>query len=536
MRWSDVLRDRLQGISRRALLRGAGLAAGAAPILSRPPVLAAAATGGLEIGPNLYQSIGVRPVINAKGTFTIVSGSTSLPEVKQAMMEAGKQYVHLDELMDAVGRRLAELTQAEWGIVTNGCAAALTHATAACIAGADPEKLQRIPNLTGLKSEVIAPRYSRNVYDHAIRMLGIKMIDVADPDQLRAAINARTAMIMVLASPEADREPLSTATVCRIARERNVPVIVDAAAENLTIPNKHLGAGANLVAYSGGKCLRGPQAAGLLLGQKDLVRAAWLHSAPHHAFGRSLKCGKEEIMGMLAAVEMWVKRDHDAEYKAWEGWNEAIAKKVTAVPGVTTKVHPPDSLSNHAPVLSIHWDGGARGITGREVEKLLLDGDPRIVLASASGDRRGSLQSSVSIMPYMMAPSDHRVIAERLYAVLSNPPQMAAPARPEGPPANVGGQWNLELRYFAGTARHTLVFEQKEGSLQGTHRGDVLTGDLRGTVEGSEVRFHSRHRIEGTSLDYSFTGRLEGEELRGTVLMGEYGSAEWTARKHRYTA
>ena len=195
----------LSRISRRNLLAGAGIAA-----FVRPSPAPAAEAGALQIGPKIFESIGVRPLINAKGTFTIVTGSQSLPEVKQAMMEASKHYVHLDELMAGVGKRLAELTGAEWGIVTNGCAAALTHSTAACIAGADPEKLQRLPSLDGLKNEVIAPRHSRNVYDHAIRMLGVKIVEVNDLDQLRKAINPRTAMIMILAQPAADREPMST--------------------------------------------------------------------------------------------------------------------------------------------------------------------------------------------------------------------------------------------------------------------------------------------------------------------------------------
>jgi L-seryl-tRNA(Ser) seleniumtransferase len=285
----QLLHGGLSRFTRRNLLTATGLAAVAQNLRLRNPANASAAEAGtLRIGPDLFQSIGVQPLINCKGTFTIVSGSQSLPEVKQAMLEASKHYVHLDELMEGVGKRLAALTGAEWGIVTNGCAAALTHATAACIAGADPEKLQRLPYLQGLKNEVIAPRHSRNVYDHAVRMLGVRIVEVNDVEQLQKAFNPRTAMVMILAAPPADREPLSTQTISRLAKEHHVPVRVDAAAELRTIPNKLRQAGATMVCYSGGKCLRGPQAAGLLLGRKDLVQAAWLHSAPHHAFGRSL--------------------------------------------------------------------------------------------------------------------------------------------------------------------------------------------------------------------------------------------------------
>src|SRR5260370_18164332 len=285
----------------------------------------------------------------------------------------------MDELMNAVAPGMGELTKAKWGIVTAGCAAALTHATSACIAGADPEKIQRLPKLEGLKNQVIIPLHSRNVYDHAVRMLGVDIIEVTSAEALESAINPKTAMIMIMASPRAESGPLSTENICKIARAKDVPVIVDAAAEIVTIQNVHHHGGAHMVGYSGGKCLRGPQAGGLLLGQKDLLQAAWINSAPHHGFGRSLKVGKEEIMGMLAAVEMWVKRDHKAEWAQWEAWLNFIVDHVTRVAGVTTELVQPEDLSNHAPRLRIKWDGAALGITGSEVEDILLKGRPRII-------------------------------------------------------------------------------------------------------------------------------------------------------------
>ncbi len=525
----NSLKDQLQGISRRGLFRQGGLLAAAGLL---PKHLAAAAT--TKSGGTVYDAIGVRPIINARGTFTIISGSQSLPEVKAAMLEASKHYVHLDELMDGVSARLAEITKAEWAIVTAGCAAALTHATAACIAGADPEKMQRLPTLNGLKNEVIVPRHSRNVYDHAIRTLGVKMITVDTPEQLDAAFNARTAMVMVLASPAAEKGPLSMENVARVAKAKGVPLIVDAAAETLTIPNKYLTRGATMVAYSGGKCLRGPQAAGLLLGPKPLLKAAWLNSAPHHAFGRALKVGKEEIMGMLAAVEMWQKRDHDAEWKQWEMWNDEIAKSVTRIPGVTTQIHQPEDLSNHAPTLQIRWDGAALGITGREVEKTLMQGTPRITVGGASGARPDNMRSSVTVMPYMMMPGDAKIVADALYAVISKPPQFSNPPVPSGAPAVIDGQWSAHLEFVSGSADHNLVFEQKENKLRGTHHGDILSGDLRGTVQGNQVNFRSNQRIEGQMLSYDFTGTVDGDTMHGTVAMAEYGEARFTATRHHY--
>jgi D-glucosaminate-6-phosphate ammonia-lyase len=524
--------------SRRGLLLGGGVLAG--DTLLHASSKNSAGTTGSSAGPtagrNIYESLGVRPLVNCRGTFTIITGSQSLPEVKQAMDAASRNYVHLDELMAAVSKRLSELTQAEWGIVTAGCAAALTHATAACIAGANPERMQRLPDLTGLKSEVIMPKYSRNEYDHAVRMLGVKIIEVETAEQLRSAFNAKTAMVLVLSCPAAETGPLSIPEVAKAARLANVPMIVDAAAENLTIPNIHLAHGATMVAYSGGKVMRGPQCAGLLLGPKNLLQAAWLNSAPHHAFGRSLKVGKEEIMGMLTAVECWVKRDLGAEWKVWQSWLDSIGAQVTKVPGVTTTILQPADLSNHAPNLAIHWDGKALGITGEEVQKLLLEGEPRIIVAGATGNRRGDMVSSLTIMPYMMMPGDHEIAGRALHALLSKPPAMPALAPPPSPTVELSGAWEVQIAYISGAANHHVEIEQKGSQLAGIHRGETLSGDLSGVVEGDAVRFQSSHHIEGTSLHYSFEGTVSGDTMSGRVGLGEYGSAQWTAKRHVYRA
>src|ERR1700685_3827365 len=355
--------------SRRKFVQRSVMAGAASSLL--PTASDAGETSvSVPTGPNLYEEIGVRPLVNAKGTYTIISGSLSLPEVKKAMEEAGRHYVNMDELMAAVGARLAAITGAEWGGVTTGCAAAITAATAACIAGADPEKSQKMPYFAkgGLKNQVIIPKHSRNPYDVGARLLGVEVVEVETPEQLEASMGPQTAMIYILSSPAAASGPLSIGNICQAAKAKNIPVFVDAAAENLTIPNIHLAAGATFVGYSGGKCMRGPQCAGLLLGRKDLVQAAWFQAAPHHNVGRSLKVGKEEIMGMLAAVEMWTKRDHQAEWHQWEAWLADIATKVRKIDGVTAEIKQPGSdLSNRTPRLMVQWDGGKRGITGQEL-------------------------------------------------------------------------------------------------------------------------------------------------------------------------
>jgi hypothetical protein len=360
------------------------------------------------------------------------------------------------------------------------------------------------------------------------------MVEVETAAEFEAALGPATAMVMILSCPAAAQGELSIENASAMARRKGVPVLVDAAAETLNVPNIHLGHGATLVAYSGGKCLRGPQSAGLLLGRKDLVQAAFLNSAPHHAFGRSLKSGKEEIMGMLAAVEMWVKRDHEAEWRQWQGWLDGIGARAKQVDGVTTEILQPEDLSNHAPRLRIRWDGRKLGITGNEVEDLLLHGTPRIAVNESTGSRRGDMASSLTIMPYMMMPGDDKIAAEAIYRLLSNPPHFDAPAAPAGPQANVDGQWDAHLTFVNGSADHHFVFEQHGAQLVGTHRGSTLAGDLHGVVEGSRVMFRSGHHIEGTTLRYEFTGDVTGDTMEGEAGLGEYGKARFTARRHPY--
>src|SRR5262245_59588555 len=319
------------GISRRNLLQTGALGAMSAAA-SSAQVAPARLTGA-----DVYSRIGVRPFINCTATYTINGGSLMLPEVITAIQQASHYHVNLDDLMEKVGNRLAELLQVEWGIVTAGAAAALTHGTAGCIAGSDPEKMQRLPDLTGLKNEVIIPRESRVAYDHAVRTVGVKIIEVNSVEELQGAISRHTAMIEILGNHFGGAK-LDLKDIAPIARKAGVPILVDAAADYLIVPNPYLALGADLVAYSGGKILRGPQTAGLLIGRRDLVRAAWANSAPHHAVGRALKVSKEEIVGMLRAVEVSTQRDIQSDFREWEGWYAHISEQITKVPGVKAAV------------------------------------------------------------------------------------------------------------------------------------------------------------------------------------------------------
>lgn len=528
------IRKRSSKVSRRDLIRTGSLlsvASGlpvALPAATSTPALQNAASSTAR-----YEAIGVRPLINARGTFTIITGSQTLPDVKAAMDDASRNYVQMDELMKGVSQKLAEITGAPWGIVTAGCCAALTSFTAACIAGTNPERMQQLPNLTGLKSEAIIPKYCRNVYDHAIRMIGVKVVEVNSPEELERAFNERTALIYIFAGP-GDDGPLGTKAVSDAAKRHNVPVIVDAAAEILTMPNIHLQRGATAVAYSGGKCIRGPQAAGLLLGDKNLLQATWANSAPHHAIGRSLKVGKEEIMGMLAAVEAWPKRDHQAEWKNWEDQLTRISERVSKVPGVTTRVTVERSLSNRTPTLHVEWDGDQLGLTGQEASRLLLDSEPRIALSGVTGTRPDRMKSSIGVTPWMMMPGEDKIVAERIYGVLTNHPKFENPTVPQGELASIDGQWQATLEFDRGSAENTFVFEQKGNDVLGTHHGEYVSGDLTGSVSANQVHFHTSRHIEGQVLNYEFAGTVTGETMAGTINMGEYGMAKWSAQRHQY--
>lgn len=528
---------RTDAFSRRKVLQGG---AGVGGALALGPLLGGAAQAATEaplaagaaeaVGKDVYGRIGVRPLINGQGTFTILSGSLMLPEVRAAVDAAARHYVHLDELAEAVGARLGELTGAEFGLVSSGCAAALTHAASACVAGGNPDLHVRIPDLTGFrKTEVIIPKHSRNVYEAAVSATGLKVVEVETVAELKRALGPRTALVYIMAMPRVDESELDTATVAALARPASVPVLVDAAAEILTIPNVHLKRGADLVAYSGGKCLRGPQSAGMLLGRKDLVRAAWVHSAPHHGFARGFKVGKEQAIGMLAAVEMWVRRDHEAEYEEWTSWLKSIARRVTSVAGVRTRIVQPEGLSNRTPSLTVLWNGKKLGVSGETVRDTLLEGTPRIAINAASDE--DERLTGVSVTPYMMERGDARVIGEAVVKLLRDPP--AAPPAPKPPSVDASGTWALKITYAAGeSTAHELELTQREGALTGTHRGEFAERDASGKVSGRKVSVHSFYGEEhGDSLDYTFAGSLKGDRITGTVDMGEYLKASFTATR-----
>jgi D-glucosaminate-6-phosphate ammonia-lyase len=502
------------GIHRRDVFSAAGLLAAAAPAAAA----AAAAT------PDVYLRLDVRPFINTTATLTINGGSRTLPEVVAAMEQAAQFHVNLDELMERASARLVELLHVPWGIVTAGTAAALTHATSACIVGADPEKMLQLPDLRGLKNQVVMPRESRNVYDHATRTVGVEIVEVNSAAELERALGPRTAMIQILGEHFGGAK-FGLAEVAPIAKKAGVPILVDAAADYLIVPNPYLAMGADLVAYSGGKIIRGPQGAGLLLGRKDLVRAAWANSAPHHAFGRAMKVSKEEIVGMVVAVETFMKKGNlQADFKEWESWFAHISSRISAIPGVKGQVRGPQR-GGPFPTLTVSWDPAQIGLTAGEVGRQLSDGEPRI-MSHASGEGH-----SFAIRPVAMKPDDYKIVADRLAEVFRSAPK-GRRADPIAPPSvAINGRWDVSVQYTTGTATHKLFLELNGNKVSGTHFGWALEGKLKGQMNGNRVAFQSVLPGSGQSLSYSFKGQVEGDAMSGDLELGEYGKARWTARR-----
>ncbi len=351
-------------LSRRDVFRGSSVAAAGLLAGSTP-----AGAARMPASPDVYTRIGVKPFINLTAAVTINGGLLTLPNVKEAMEEASHFSVNMDELLEAVGKRLAELFQCEGAMVASGAAGALTHATSACLAGGNPERIRQLPDLTGLRSEVIMPRPSRNMYDHAIQALGITMTTVDTREEFHRALSHDTALIAVLGNAES-RSEIRLEEMAEAGRKYGAPVVVDASPEWPQSPDPYLERGADLVAYSGGKICAGPQCSGFLIGRKDLIYAARMNSAPHHSFGRMMKVGKEEIMGALVAAEYTLgERSHANEVAKWTGWLRRVDAKVKQVPGVKTTLKPPPGKNPH-PVLDVEWDAERIGYTAGELHDL----------------------------------------------------------------------------------------------------------------------------------------------------------------------
>jgi L-seryl-tRNA(Ser) seleniumtransferase len=364
-------------------------------------------------GRDVIQELGVRSFINAAGTFTALTGSLMRPETMAAMQVASRKYVQLEDLHDAVGKRIAELLDCPAALVTAGCASALSLGTAACVAGSDRGRIRRLPDTTGMKNEVLVQRSHRVGYDHAIRNAGVKMIEVQTREELESAINVQTAMMFFLNSSDRQGQVHHEEFVA-IARKHNIPTLIDAAADVPPADNlrRFTRIGFDLVGFSGGKGLRGPQSTGLLLGRKDLIAAARLNNSPNSdSLCRSNKVNKEEVIGMLVALELYLKQDHDAVWKDWEQRCARITGALRSFADVKTDVYVP-AIANAVPHLRVTWDTKARNLTVTQMVQKLREGQPSIEVGPGS---RQQLQVGV----WMMEPGDDEIVGERIRSILA---------------------------------------------------------------------------------------------------------------------
>jgi uncharacterized pyridoxal phosphate-dependent enzyme len=381
----------------------------AAPASAASKAVASKITGFGSTG-NVYEELGVTTVINGQGTMTVLGGSLARPEVEAVMALAGQHFCSIPDLEVAAGQRIAEMLKLPEGytaLVTSGAAAAMQSGLAGILTGDNRQFIEQLPDLTGMKSEVIIQKSHRNPFDHQLRATGIKLIEIETVDDLRKALNPQTAMMHFSNFANAAGQ-IKVDEWAKLGKELNIPTFIDAAAD--TPPVSHLwdyaNMGYDLSAFSGGKAIRGPQCAGLLIGRKELVANALLNNSPHEdTLGRCAKVGKEEIMGMIKALELYLKEDHEALNKEWQRRLESISAQITKIPGVTTAFSVPD-IANHVPHMSITWDPAKVKLDPKDASKQLREGKPSIVLAMHN--------DALGMNSFMLQPGEDRIIATHL--------------------------------------------------------------------------------------------------------------------------
>lgn len=494
----------------------------------------------MQANTNPYLALGVRPFINCCSVRTMHGGSLMLPQVREAMDRASHAFVNLDELMEAAGRRIAELTGAEWGVVTCGSAAAVALGTAACVAGNDPVKMLRLPFTEGMVNRVIIPSTQRFAYDQAVRMIGCHIVEIDTRADLDRALAEPVAMIVLLGKQE-HLSPVRLEELARIAKPRGIPILVDAASEHIERPSPWLARGADLVVYSGGKFLRGPQTSGLLLGSKPLVQAAWRNASPHQALGRPMKVSKEDIVGVITALEYWFEeRDAAAERKKWDEDLAVIAERVGRLPGALSEVVAPEGV-DLVPRLKISWDRAVYSLDGLGLRDRLLDGEPRIML-----DDNSATESSIEIDPFQLQPGEAAAVGDATAAALVASRRDSAQARAiAAATADLGGEWEMRVDFLHGSRTHRLSIEQRGPDLAGRQHSDGFAGPVNGSLAGSIVRLAFSARYEGSVISYLLDGELREGRMTGTARLGagnpqggsgivnksQFGPGRWQAER-----
>jgi uncharacterized pyridoxal phosphate-dependent enzyme len=400
-------RDVIKSLS---ILPIAGVAVGSS--LPLESVLAAPAAYAVAKR-DLFKELGLRTFINAAGTYTFMTGSLMHDEVIDAWVSATREYVLLDDVQDKVGERIAAMCHAEAATVTAGCYSALVLGMAGVLTGMDQKKVEQLPNLEGMKSEVITQKAHNEGYVHALKLTGIKLIDVETVQDVENAVNDKTAMMWFL-NYAAPNGKIQHEEWVRLAKKHNIPTMNDMAADVPPIENlwKYNDMGFDLVCISGGKGLCGPQSAGILMGRKDLIAAARLSAPPRATtIGRGMKVNKEEVLAMYIALEKYINTDHTKEWKMWEDRIAVIQNAAKKVNGVKAEVSIPP-VANHVPTLYLSWDINKVKVTRDEFQERLRKGNPSIEVM-------GGKDNSIVITVFMMKPGQEKMVASRIFEELS---------------------------------------------------------------------------------------------------------------------
>lgn len=370
-------------------------------------------TVGTALERDFFKELGLRTFINAAGTYTSMTGCLMPKEVTDAIGYGATEYVNLDDLQDKVGERIAELLSCEYATVTSGCFGAMSIAMAGVLCGNDPKKVKQLPDTEGWANEVIIQEGHQIGYAQALTNVGAKVVLVKTAKEMEKAINKKTAMMWFL-NANTENGEVKWEEFVAIAKKHNIPTFIDCAADVPPVSNlfRFTEMGFDMVGFSGGKGLRGPQSAGLLLGKRKYIEAARMHTPPRgETIGRGMKVNKEEVLGMLVALELYLNKDHDKEWKLWEDQIELISNSALAVEGVRTEIHVPKH-ANHVPSLRIRWDENNVKITADEARRQLREGHPSI---QTVGNK-----TTIGITTWMMTPGQERIVAKRVHEILKS--------------------------------------------------------------------------------------------------------------------
>jgi uncharacterized pyridoxal phosphate-dependent enzyme len=399
-------------MKRRDILKGLTLLPLASGLVSKAASIGEIApTPPKAAGRDLFKELGVTPVINASVTMTFLSGSLMLPEVLEAINSTSHDFANMYEVQDKVGAKIAEMLQVESAMVTSGAACAILLSTAAAITGTDPEKIKLLPNLPGPRPEVIMQKTHRYLFDQAVTTTGAKIIEVEGAEEMEKAINDRT--VMALFFNAAGKSSISHSDFVAVAKKHKIPTLLDAAADVPPVENlfKFQKIGFDLVTFSGGKMIRGPQSAGLLFGRKDLITAARLNHSPNEApIGRPMKVNKEEMFGMYAALKAYLERDHKKEWEDWLQRAKHIGAQLESLQSVKTETVIDPGPANAFPSLNVTWDQNTIKIKPKDVVKALKDGTPSIVA--------GGREEHLTIGVVLLRPDQVDVVAGRVKSIL----------------------------------------------------------------------------------------------------------------------